>query len=121
MQPPESWLITGTRSARVHRRRGTGQALVDKQLDLNASILCTTFTSVVFRNWICFAVAIRRHDPAQRNLVVLNQVPNDGIGTTLAQLAIQVDAASRIRVARNLEHVALGIHRLAGNAIESRL
>src|SRR6185369_5374202 len=118
---PQSWLITGTRGTRIHRRRRSGQALVDKQLDLDAPVLRTTFTSFVFRHWIHLAITIRRHDPAQRNVVVLDQVPNNRVGTTLAELAIQVDAASRIRITGNFEHVAFRVHRLAGNSIERRL
>src|SRR5690349_1477236 len=90
-------LITGTRSSRIHCWRWSGQALVDKQLDLDAPVLRTTFTSVVLRNGIHLAITIRRDDATQRNLVVLNEVTNDSISTTLAQLPIEVDAATRIR------------------------
>src|SRR5689334_966920 len=89
-------LITGTRtrSTRIHRRRWSSQSLVDKQLDLDATILLTTFTRVVRRNRIHFTVAKRSHDATQRNVVAFNQVTNDGVSTTLAQRAIEIDAAS---------------------------
>src|ERR1043166_7341291 len=114
-------LVTGTRSSRIHRWRWSGQALVDKQLDLDAPVLRTTFTSVVLRHWIHFAITIRRDDATQRNLMVLNEVTNDSISTTLAQLPIEVDAATRIRITGNFEHVTFRIHRLAGELVQSRL
>src|SRR5215212_2347476 len=111
-------LVVSTGSSRVHRWRRRGQSLVNKQLDLNATILSATLASLVLRNRIHFTIAVRRHDATQRNAVVLDQVANDGVSTTLAQLAIKVDAASCIGKARNLKHVTLGVHRLAGNAIK---
>jgi len=117
----EFQLITGTRSSRVHRWRRSGQALVDKQLDLDAPVLRTTFFCIVFRNGIHLAITIRGDDATQRNLVVLNEVTDNSIRTTLAQLAIEVDAAARIRITGNLEHVTFRVHRLAGELVQSRL
>src|SRR6185369_1122679 len=96
MQLHASQLITrtGTRSTRIHRRRWRSESLVDKQLDLNATILLTAFTRFVLSNRIHFTVAERRHDASERNVVTLNQVTNNGISTTLAQRAIEIDAAS---------------------------
>src|SRR5215510_3987588 len=94
MQLRAAQLITRTGSARIHRRRWRSKSLVDKQLDLNATILCTSFTRVVLRYRVRLTIAKRRHDPSQRNLVVFNQVTNDRICTTLAQRTIEVDAAS---------------------------
>src|SRR5687767_9522310 len=81
-------LVTGTRSSGVHRRRWGSDALVYKQFDFDASILSTSFAGVVLRNRIHFTVAVRRYDATQRNVVVLNQVTNDGISTTLTQRPI---------------------------------
>src|SRR5215211_1436626 len=85
-------LVTG--SSRVHRRRWRSQALVNKQLDLNATVLRTSFTRVIVGNRVDLAKAKRRNDATQWNAVVLDEVTDNCIRTTLAQLAIQVDAAS---------------------------
>src|SRR5689334_25171956 len=85
---------TGTRGARIHRRRWSSESLVDKQLDLNATILLTSFFRIVLGNRIHFTVAERRDDATQRNVMAFNQVTNDGVSTTLAQRAIEIDAAS---------------------------
>ncbi len=63
-------------------------SLVNKELDLDASILSTAVTGLVLRHRIHFTIAVRRNDPAQRNVVVLNQVTNDGIRATLTQRTI---------------------------------
>src|SRR5262249_40019707 len=94
MQLRAAQLITRTGSARIHRRRWRSESLVYKQLDLNATILCTSFPRIVLRHWVQFTVAVRGHNPAQRNVVVFNQVANDRISTTLAQRAIESNAAS---------------------------
>src|SRR4029079_14069378 len=111
-------LITRTRSTRIHGRRRRGESLVDEQLDLNTSILRATFLGLILCNRIHFTVAIRRHDSAQWNVVVLNEVTNHCISTTLAQLTIQVYAAARVGETGNLEHIALSVQSLAGNVVQ---
>src|SRR5215213_5867646 len=112
---------TGTRSTRIHCRRWRRESLVDEQLDFNTSILRATFTCFVLPHWIHFTVAVRRHDSAQRNVVVLNEVTNHCISTTLAQLAIHVYAAARIRKTGNLKHVAFRVQSLARNVVQRGL
>src|SRR6185369_13824377 len=88
-------LISGARGARVHRRRWSGQALVHKQLDLDATILSTSILRIVFRNRIQLTVAIRSNDATKWNVVTLNKVTNYSISTTLAECTIKSNAASR--------------------------
>src|SRR5262249_13085784 len=103
-----------------HRRRWSKQSLVNKQLDLNATILSTTFFRVVLSNRIQLAIAKRRDDPTQRNAVALDQVTDNRISATLTQLPIEVHSATRIREAGSFGHVALRVHRLGGDGIEGR-
>ena len=91
---PQSCELLVTGSSRVHRRRWRSQALVNKQLNLNAAILRTAFTLFVLGNRVQLAIAERRNDATQRNAVVLDEVTNNGIRTTLAQLTVEVDAST---------------------------
>src|SRR5829696_5266135 len=111
-------LIARTRSSRIHRRRWRSQSLIHKQLDLNASILRTAFFRCVLRNWLHFTVAVWRNNPAQWDVVVLDQVTNNRIRPTLAQRTIKVNASSRVSETRNLEHVALGVQSLTRNVVQ---
>src|ERR687891_106285 len=81
-------LVTGTPGTRIHRRRRRSQSLIYKELDFNASILRTSFARRVLRNGLHFTIAIRRNNSSQWDIVVLDQVTNDGISTTLAQRTI---------------------------------
>src|SRR6185369_10171417 len=75
----------------------------------------------VLRNWIHFTEAIRSNDSPKRDIVILNQVTNHSICTTLAQLAVQVDASTRIRETSDFEDIALGVQSLAGDVVKRGL
>ena len=79
--------LVATRAG-VHHRRLLHQAFVDQQLHFNAAILRAAVAGVVFRNRIRFAIAERRHDASQWDVVVFNQIANHGIGAARAQRAI---------------------------------
>src|SRR6188768_2796404 len=76
-----------------HCRRRLLQALVDQQLHFNATILSAAGARIVFGNWIRLTVAIRRDDASQRNSMILDQITNHVIRTTLAERAISGNAA----------------------------
>src|SRR6266404_8779017 len=83
-----------------HRGRLLNQALVDQQLHFDATVLCAAGARGVLGNRMRLAVAIRSNDASQRDVVVLNQIPNDVVRATLAQRAISLNAAGSISKTR---------------------
>src|ERR1051325_6343954 len=103
---------------RRQRRRRLHQPAIDQYLDLDATIRLASRARSVISDSIRLAVAVRRDDASQRNLVILNEVANDGIGALLAQATILLDAAGRIGKAGNFDDEALGALRLFGDSIK---
>src|SRR5215831_12525885 len=79
--------------ARIHRRRLLHQSFIDQDLDFDASILSASGARLVIGNRLRSSESVRRDNPAERNLVLLNQITNHRISASLAELTIEVSIA----------------------------
>src|SRR5215207_1660497 len=71
-----------------HGRGALDEAAVDEHLDLDAAVLLAPLARRVVGHGLQLAVAERRDDAAQRDVVVLDEVADDGVGAALRQAAV---------------------------------
>src|SRR6476620_9122898 len=102
----------------IHRRCCRRQALVNKQLDFDATILSTSFFRRVVTNWIQFTVSIRRDDATERDVVTLYEVANNSICTALTECSITSNAASGVGITGDFQNIDLRIECLGRNFVE---
>jgi len=84
---------------RRQSRSRLGETLVHEQLDFYSSVFGAPLARSIVSYRIGFAISIGRNNPSERYVVILDQITNHRIGTTLAQDAIPGNAPGGIGIA----------------------